>query len=256
MSNMAFGIEIDRIKDIARKAGGAIMEVYGRDFEVEIKEDNSPLTEADKASHDIIVDGLESCYPEIPILSEEGKDIPYDVRGKWERFWLVDPLDGTKEFIRRNDQFTVNIALIKAGVPVLGVVYVPVSATMYWGSEKGSFKQVADGEIVSIKASEVGEKVRVVASLSHFTDETKDFIGKKFAGKEYELVNSGSSLKLCLVAEGAADIYPRLAPTMEWDTAAAHAVVKNAGGRVYDYGTGIELSYNKENLLNPWFVVE
>lgn len=272
--------------DAALRAGGAIMEIYKRDFEVEFKADDSPLTEADKAAHHIIVDALEDSG--FPVLSEESKQIPYEERKAWETYWLVDPLDGTKEFIKKNGEFTVNIALIKDGRPVMGVVYAPVLQTMYYGIvqggegvEQGAWKATgcADRSIDEILSSsspcptphaQSGEaSLRVVASRSHCNEETEKFIGQ--LEKEFgtvELVSSGSSLKLCMVADGSADIYPRIAPTMEWDTAAAHAVVKAAGGRVVEYDQEIPavsylaensslraLCYNKPDLLNPFFVV-
>jgi 3'(2'), 5'-bisphosphate nucleotidase len=249
---------IEKLIAIAKEAGKAILEVYSSDFSVEDKESSSfsegssPLTEADTAADKIIKERLKELYPSIPILSEEGKDIPYPLRKKWDRFFLVDPLDGTKEFIKKNGEFTVNIALIDSGKPILGVVYVPVKDVLYYGSPDGSFK-VERGVKKRLEPSLNDGKLRVVASKSHFNDETKEYIEK--LGKEYELVNAGSSLKLCLVAANEADIYPRLGPTMEWDTAAAHAVVKYSGKKVLVYGSDEELRYNKKNLLNPYFVV-
>jgi len=251
----------------AIEAGKKILEVYENDFEVETKTDNSPLTEADKRSHYAIKDILSPLS--IDMLSEEGKLLSYDERKQWQKFWLIDPLDGTKEFIKRNGEFTVNIALIENGLPVCGVVYVPVTGKTYYGSQgNGSFaftynendKKTIDEYIESAaKLPDAAEPstYTVVASRSHNTPETENFIEEK--RKKYGEVNcisSGSSLKLCLVAEGKANVYPRLAPTMEWDTAAGHAVARFAGCNVYNYETGKELQYNKENLLNPWFVVE
>ncbi|MDX2002016.1 MAG: 3'(2'),5'-bisphosphate nucleotidase CysQ [Chitinophagales bacterium] len=255
-------INIQTIVDIARQAGETIMEVYRRDFNYEIKEDNSPLTEADRNSNHVIVEGLQAAYPQIPILSEESKAIPYDERKNWESFWLVDPLDGTKEFIKKNDEFTVNIALIRNGSPVLGVVYLPVTKEVYYSKlGEGAWKQVAEGEAKRIGEQPIHyrerEQVRVVASRSHLTQEVEDFVKDLYnIGKEVEYISAGSSLKFCLVAEGKADVYPRFGPTMEWDTAAAHAVALGAGRNVIDPKTGIALSYNKESLLNPWFIVE
>jgi 3'(2'), 5'-bisphosphate nucleotidase len=251
----------------AIEGGKKILEVYENEFEVETKSDNSPLTEADKKSHYAIKDILSPL--DINMLSEEGKLLSYNERKDWEKFWLIDPLDGTKEFIKRNGEFTVNIALVENGIPVAGVVYVPVTGKTYYGSAgKGSYaftfnesdkKSVEEYMSTAEKLPDASapEIYTVVASRSHNTPETEDFIEEK--RKEYGEVNcisSGSSLKLCLVAEGKANVYPRLAPTMEWDTAAGHAVAKFAGCNVYDYKTGKELQYNKENLLNPWFVVE
>jgi 3'(2'), 5'-bisphosphate nucleotidase len=253
--------------EAAIKAGKKILEVYENEFEVETKSDNSPLTEADKRSHHAIKDILSPL--DIDILSEEGKLLSYDERKDWKRFWLIDPLDGTKEFIKRNGEFTVNIALVENGFPIAGVVHVPVTGKTYYGdADNGSYaftyneiderpiEEYMNGAEKLPEAS-APEIYTVVASRSHNTPETENFIEEK--RKQYGEVNcisSGSSLKLCLVAEGKANIYPRLAPTMEWDTAAGHAVAKFAGCNVYDYKTGKELQYNKENLLNPWFVVE
>ncbi len=255
----------------AIEAGEAILDIYAQDFEVEFKADESPLTSADKAAHNLIVHALESTP--YPVLSEESEGVTYEERKNWESYWLVDPLDGTKEFIKKNGEFTVNIALIENGVPVLGVVYVPVEQALYFGDQNGAFKAVQGKHFQSIndllgKLSEVdafqrlkvsgtpGQPLRVVASKSHCNEETLTFISEleKIYGKA-ELVSRGSSLKLCMIAEGSADIYPRIAPTMEWDTAAAHAVVVAAGGTVVIYGTTDALVYNKENLLNPSFVV-
>ena len=250
----------------AIEAGKKILEVYERDFTVEIKADSSPLTEADRQAHHAIKDVLAETG--IPILSEEGKQMSYDERKNWKEFWLIDPLDGTKEFIKKNGEFTVNIALIKDGTPVLGVVYVPVTGVVYAGSqETGSFSfntnhngtSVSEllKDAVKLPFSIQQTQYTIVASRSHSTPETEAFIEerKKVHG-DVNLISAGSSLKLCLVAEGKAQVYPRLAPTMEWDTAAGHAVAKFAGCKVYNYETNNELKYNKENLLNPWFVVE
>lgn len=253
-------INIDTLLAIATKAGEAIMEIYARDFEVEIKGDNSPLTEADKKSNVVILEGLKANYPDIPFISEESKQTPYAVRSEWKRFWLIDPIDGTKEFIKKNGEFTVNIALVEEGVPVVGVVFVPAQQKMYYGIKGlGSFRVDAHGnkEQISNHVHYANkQKVIVVASRSHLSDETLDFVNDlKEQGKEVEYLSSGSSLKFCLVAEGAADVYPRFGPTMEWDTAAAHAVALYAGKNVINYETQQPLYYNKENLLNPYFIV-
>ena len=270
--------------DAALRAGGAILQIYARDFEVEFKADESPLTEADKAAHCIICDALEDTG--IPILSEESKAIDVAERKGWDRYWLVDPLDGTMEFIKKNGEFTVNIALIDDGRPVMGVVYAPVLKTIYWGSvhdgackttgcdEKSVDEITASGEPLPLRSviDNRQSAIKVVASRSHCNDETKAFIEALEKDGPVELVSSGSSLKLCLVAEGSADVYPRIAPTMEWDTAAAHAVVAAAGKRVVQYDSSVpavsylgdngqsraelhSLVYNKEDLLNPHFVV-
>lgn len=239
--------------EAAEAAGKAILEIYRReDFAVESKSDNSPLTLADKASNAVIMDFLAKTG--LPVLSEEGRSVDFDTRKGWDLFWMVDPLDGTKEFIKRNGEFTVNIALIRGGRPVMGVVYVPVMDTLYYGLEgKGAFKKEGSGNEEAISVSAIGESVTIVASRSHMSPETETFI----AGfKNAELISMGSSLKLLLVAEGKAHLYPRFAPTMEWDTAAAHAVVLAAGGEVLRMPEEVSLTYNKENLLNPWFLVK
>jgi len=252
----------------AVKAGKEILEIYGReDFEVESKADDSPLTLADKRAHEIITEMLKDTG--IPVLSEEGQHIPYMNRSWWSRFWLVDPLDGTKEFIKRNGEFTVNIALVEEGITEFGVVFAPVLNELYLGipgkgaflcREEKNFNLSLDyllqlAEQIPIETENQGY-FRVVASRSHFNEETRAYVDSLDSeGKEIQLVNKGSSLKLCMVALGSADIYPRLGPTMEWDTAAAHAVVKAAGKNVYRNDSGEELTYNKENLLNPYFVV-
>ncbi|MFZ3017909.1 MAG: 3'(2'),5'-bisphosphate nucleotidase CysQ [Gallionella sp.] len=240
---------------LAKQAGDAIMDVYrSGDVGATSKADDSPLTLADLASHRLIVEGLAKLAPDIPILSEEAADIPYAVRDAWVRFWLVDPLDGTKEFIKRNGEFTVNIALIENGGPVLGVVYAPVLDTCYYAArDVGAFVQygAAAAQPISAKRIANGEPIKVVASRSHSDARTAALL-ERLGG--HDCVSMGSSLKLCLVAAGAAHFYPRLGPTMEWDTAAAHAVVIAAGGTVCD-STGAELHYNKPDLHNPEFFV-
>ncbi len=251
-----FNTLLNPLADIARDAGKAILEVYERDDHgVETKQDESPITEADKAAHEIIEARLKALTPEIPVYSEESGDIAYADRKDWPEFWLVDPLDGTKEFIKRNGEFTVNIALVRGDTPVLGVVHVPVTAVTYLGGEGvGAFKEVA-GERQPIRCRERTTPVVMVASRSHggeAVEKLEAFIREEIG--EVERASMGSSLKLCLVAEGSADIYPRLAPTSEWDTAAAHAVVTAAGGVVTN--TAFEpLQYNKEDILNPFFLV-
>ncbi len=253
-------IDVHNVVDLAKQAGKAIMEVYHKDFDVEFKADQSPLTRADKAAHIVIERGLlaldQQNGTKIPILSEEGVNIPYDIRKKWTYFWLVDPLDGTKEFVKKNGEFTVNIALIYKNRPVLGVVYAPALNITYWAKiNEGAYK---DGYKLPLKTAKQREKFKIVASRSHLSDETKQFINAIDSPKEKELVSIGSSLKICLVAEGEADIYPRLGPTMEWDTGAAHAIVNEAGMQLQKYKNGAysEHLYNKENLLNGWFVVQ
>ena len=264
-------------------AGHAILDVYrSSDFKVEEKADKSPLTLADRRSHEIIVKRLGQL--DIPILSEEGKDIPYKQRKSWETYWLIDPLDGTKEFIKKNGEFTVNIAIIRNRKPAAGVIYVPDKNVLYYAfNNLGSFKADSIDGIKSIFskstrptteiAAEVMENIidasttlplndlanrpfSVIGSRSHASPELEAFVEEKRQEHgDVEFISAGSSLKLCLVAEGKADIYPRTGPTMEWDTAAGHAIAENAGCKVLQYDTTDPLIYNKENLLNPWFVV-
>jgi 3'(2'), 5'-bisphosphate nucleotidase len=250
------------------KAGDEILNVYeNEDFNIEFKEDDSPLTIADKRAHKIICQELEST--QIPILSEESKAIPFEKRKNWETFWLVDPLDGTKEFIKRNGEFTVNIALIENQKPVFGIIYAPVLKKIYCGYQNKAFLidepdfSVNEDELftiiqqksISLPIKNLKNKYTVVASRSHLSDETKDFIEalKKEKG-EIDIKSIGSSLKLCLIAEGSADVYPRFGPTMEWDIAAGHAIIEAAGAKLIQTDGKTPLNYNKENLLNPWFV--
>jgi 3'(2'), 5'-bisphosphate nucleotidase len=273
----------------AIEAGNAILQVYhSSDFKVQQKVDKSPLTLADRRAHEVIVKHLSEF--DIPVLSEEGKDILYDERKNWDTFWLVDPLDGTKEFIKKNGEFTVNIAMISNHKPVAGVVFVPDKNMLYFASrEIGSFKvdvgqiaqlmgaksgnidwplDLSETEAADILSALIGRSTNlpinestnqpytIAGSRSHSTPELEAFVEEK--RKQYgevEFISAGSSLKLCLVAEGRADIYPRTGPTMEWDTGAGQAIVECSGGKVYKYDTTEPLKYNKENLLNPWFVV-
>lgn len=271
-------VDVARIRKIAEEAGEQIMQIYRKDFEVIEKDDRSPLTAADQASHAVIKQGLSRLYPEIPVLSEEGEDIAYEERQAWSMFWLVDPLDGTKEFIKRNGEFTVNIALVEEGFPILGVIYVPVTKTMYVGSrQEGAYKVDAEGiqeQIschqlsihlrTSAKAEERGEEaigdnllsreLTLVESRSHPSPELEALMAK--LSKYYtniQRIQKGSSLKLCAVAEGVADLYPRLGPTMEWDTAAGQAIIEAAGGEVLTL-SGERFRYNKESLRNEYFL--
>ncbi len=244
---------------IARQAGEAILNIYHHsDFSqtVEWKADSSPLTMADKAAHEVIANALKISYPDIPILSEEGKQISYDIRKNWQRFWLIDPLDGTKEFIKKNGEFTVNIALIENGKPTVGVVFVPVKNWLFFAEEgKGAFKINEKGETKTLqgcKESLEKRPIHIVSSRSHLSEETANFMAQF---PHAECVSMGSSLKFMLIAEGEADIYPRFAPTMEWDTAAAHIIVTASGAKITNYPAGEPLVYNKENLLNPHFLV-
>ena len=241
-------------KEAALLGGREIMDVYQNDFDVVHKEDNSPLTIADQRANRVIEEHLKTT--EIPILSEEGIHLDYDTRKKWEYLWIVDPLDGTKEFIKRNGEFTVNIALVKNGLPILGVIYVPVKNWMYFGNSKGSFKEI-NNEVIKLPFSVAHRPYTAVGSRSHPSKETADFFDqlKKEKG-EVNVVSMGSSLKICLVAEGTADVYPRFAPTMEWDTAAGHAIAKFAGRIFKDVTTQKEMVYNREQLRNNWFIVE
>jgi len=242
------------VRGIAIEAGRCILDIYGRGFEVTQKADRSPVTEADHAAHALISERLAALTPGIPILSEESAGVRFPLRATWTRFWLVDPLDGTKEFISRNGEFTVNIALVENGRPTLGVVHVPVLGTTYSACHgKGAHKEYPDGRSHPIRVrSNAGVRPMVVASRSHASPEIKMFLE---AIGPHDLVSMGSALKLCLIAEGGADVYPRLGPTMEWDTAGAQCVVECAGGRVCDLH-GRTLTYNKADLHNPWFVAD
>jgi 3'(2'), 5'-bisphosphate nucleotidase len=248
-------IDIQDIVTIAKEVGNAIMKVYRQDFEVECKQDSSPLTLADKKANEIIEAGLNQLSVSFPILSEEGKEIPYKDRKHWEYFWLVDPLDGTKEFVKKNGEFTVNIALIYKDTPVLGVVFAPALDFCYWAKQgEGAFK---NGRKLPLKTGDQRNTYKVVASRSHMSDETQAFIDAIDTDEEKELISIGSSLKICLVAEGEADIYPRLGPTMEWDTGAVHAIVNESGKilKKYKGNNYLKHKYNKENSLNQWFIV-
>jgi 3'(2'), 5'-bisphosphate nucleotidase len=255
--------------NVSLEAGKEILDVYAQDFNVEIKEDDSPLTQADKRAHEAIMKGLNAIDPNIPVLSEEGRNIPYSERRDWSQFWLVDPLDGTKEFIKKNGEFTVNIALIEGQYPSIGIIYAPALDVFYFGRvgdagyklEDASKVEVTNEEELiqkSVRLPEKGDRhvTRAVASRSHISEETEEFI-KELEAKhgEVEVVSSGSSLKFCLVAEGEADYYPRYAPTMEWDTGAGQAIVEAAGGKVTRYEDDERFYYNREDLLNGWFLV-
>ena len=265
--------------EAAIQAGRAVLEVYDTDFEVEHKADDSPLTLADRRSHHIIVAHLSPTS--LPVLSEEGREMPYAERKNWRTFWLLDPLDGTKEFVKRNGEFTVNIALIRDGRPVMGVIYVPVQDMLYFGAAgKGAYKLVqAAGRIGAAPETPVDQEERfqavchasqrlplpspaptritVVGSRSHSTPEVQRIVDDlKEQHGEVELIAAGSSLKICMVAEGRAHLYPRTGPTMEWDTAAGQAIAEAAGAGLVVFDTEEPLRYNKENLRNPWFVVK
>lgn len=244
---------IQSVIDIARRAGDAILAVYERDFAVERKDDNSPLTAADLASHRIIVDGLRALTPDVPVLSEESADIDWDTRRAWSRYWLVDPLDGTREFVKRNGEFTVNIALVEDHRSVLGVVQTPVTGDLYHARlGEGAFRQATpEDDPEPIRVRRAGTPLVVAGSRSHASDRQKELLGRLGA---YELLPRGSSLKFCMIARGDADLYLRAGPTSEWDTAAAHCVLEAAGGDVCMFD-GMPLRYNtKASLLNPEFV--
>ena len=255
----------------ALEAGDEILSVYEQPHEVEIKSDNSPLTIADRKSHLKIIDHLQ--HTQLPVLSEEGKAIAFETRSNWDLFWMVDPLDGTKEFIKKNGEFTVNIALIEKGKAVAGVIYAPVTDTLWFGSvDTGSFRitdaSTVDQHTISntdillqsgnrLPLATTNRPFTVVASRSHLSPETEALVDElRIKHPDITFVSKGSSLKICLVAEGSADIYPRLAPTMEWDTAAGQAIAENAGCKMINALTGSTVIYNKEQLLNPHFIVE
>jgi 3'(2'), 5'-bisphosphate nucleotidase len=263
----------------AMQAGQSILEIYETEFVVEHKADNSPLTLADRRSHQILVDHLVSTH--LPILSEEGRDLPYEERRAWHTFWLLDPLDGTKEFVKRNGEFTVNIALIRKSQPVMGVIYVPVQDVLYFGAtDWGAYKLTGAANQIASFAEALTDKreqfqnvchvsqrlplgsmapglITVVGSRSHSTPEVQQIVDNlKKQHDEVNLISAGSSLKICMVAEGRAHLYPRTGPTMEWDTAAGQAIAEAAGARLLVFDTEEPLRYNKENLRNPWFVVQ
>lgn len=243
---------------IIKQAGDAIMEIYARsDFMVTKKEDNSPVTVADKISNNIIIEALKKLTPDIPILSEESTEIPYEERKEWQQFWLIDPLDGTKEFIKRNGEFTINIALIEDNKPILGVVYAPALGTLYYGAKGLGAYKLEDSSKKRITTQEYknGDLLNIVASHSHHNENTEKFI--KNIEQDHipiNIITIGSSLKFCLVAEGSIHVYPRFGPTMEWDTGAGQAIIEATGGTVTDMENR-PLRYNKEKLLNPYFIV-
>ncbi len=261
---------IDAAGRIIIEAGLAILQVYDTDFQVDTKEDASPITEADRRAHRIIREGLRNIdipeYRHLPFLSEEGLHTPYPERKAWKRYWLVDPLDGTKEFVHRNGEFTVNIALIEDGLPAAGWVYVPAADLLYVGTAgEGAYRlenanrTAGRGDMVRLPDTrrQAGRDVlKIVASRSHLNEATRRYIEtvQTRLGRQGETVQAGSSLKLCRIAEGSADLYPRFGPTMEWDTAAAHAVCRAAGASVTDVETGKEMRYNKEDLRNHHFI--
>jgi len=272
--NNAFQLLFVSLKT-AVQAGEAVLDVYHSDFAVDQKEDKTPLTLADRRAHQIITQRLAATN--IPVLSEEGRHIPYSERSGWRRLWIVDPLDGTKEFVKRNGEFTVNIALVEDGRPVMGVIFVPVKSLLYFGADglgayvledQDVLKALGADQVPSLyavlerstglpRAVPARSVLKVVGSRSHLTDEVQSFVeALRQKHGRVEFTSAGSSLKICLVAAGEADIYPRLGPTMEWDIAAGQAIAENAGARFYCYDTNQPMVYNREDLLNPWFVVE
>lgn len=264
---MNYRLLLEKAITASIEAGDAIMDVYNGAIEVEYKDDESPLTIADQKANDVIVSHLEGTN--IPIISEENKQVDFEIRKQWNSCWIVDPLDGTKEFMKRNGEFTVNIALVTQGKPELGVIYVPATRTIYFAivSEKDAYKSQINNREIDFKsffvkptriepAQNNSTEIRVVGSRSHMNQDTQNFVeelGKSY--KTVEIVSKGSSLKFCLVAEGKADLYPRFAPTMEWDTAAGQAICNSAGIKVISQESEEEMLYNKENLLNSWFLV-
>jgi 3'(2'), 5'-bisphosphate nucleotidase len=245
---------ISSVVEIAKEAGIAITEIYNSDFDYQLKKDLSPITAADNLSHNIITERLKTLTPNIPILSEENCNIPYKIRSQWTQYWLVDPLDGTKEFISKNGEFTVNIALIENNTPIFGVIDIPVTNETYWGSKvNGSFCSDANNDVKQINVSEDNQNpIRLVASRSHPSNMLASLLEIIV---DYEIIEIGSSIKFCLIASGQADCYPRFGPTSEWDTAAGEAIVESAGGQVVNTN-GDSMNYNvKEDYLNPNFIV-
>ncbi|PKP52105.1 MAG: 3'(2'),5'-bisphosphate nucleotidase [Bacteroidetes bacterium HGW-Bacteroidetes-1] len=259
---------LELVIKIAIEAGDAIMGVYTTDFTVDFKKDNSPLTKADTLANDIIIKGLEQTGK--PVISEEGRNIPFNIRENWKTFWLVDPLDGTKEFVNRNGEFSVNIALIESKTPVMGVIYAPVPDTLYFSDESGAWKLehakgvvIGNSDITHLKRESSQLPLErsdpdftVVVSRSHLNADTTDFINKeKQKHHNIRIVSRGSSLKMCMIAEGKADVYPRFGITSEWDTAAGHAIIRATGGKIVQIANeAIELTYNNEDLENPSFI--
>jgi len=251
------------------EAGIKVNEIYQMDFEIAFKADKSPLTTADTASNEVIMRYLDPL--QIPVLSEEGRSISYEERSRWQRLWIVDPLDGTKEFIKKNGEFTINVALVEKGSPIMGVIYIPVERSLYFASEETGSMKVMDITPADLNTSldefmmrgtklplkKADRVYTIVGSKSHLSPETEVFINSlKEKHGDVEVLSRGSSLKICMVAEGMADIYPRFAPTMEWDIAAGHAIAKYAGSRIIKTDSNDEVSYNKKDLLNPWFIVQ
>ena len=238
---------------IVEDAGVEIMKVYSTDFDIQIKNDESPVTLADKNANMIIEKGLTCINESIPILSEEGKNVSYDIRNEWDYYWLVDPLDGTKDFIKKNDEFTVNIALMKSEAPLFGIVYAPVTRVCYWGGGSvGAWKRDSEKNVAKIQVNLLlDKKVKLASSRSHPSNKMSKFL---LQFENYELCPMGSSYKICLVSDGSVDLYPRLGPTMEWDTAASHAIIQGSGGELLQVNNKLPLIYNKSELVNPDFI--
>ena len=244
-----------RVIAIAQRAGDAIMNIYEETFTVDYKPDETPITEADRVANRIITTSLSNQFPGIPILSEENQLVPYDERKMWEIFWLIDPLDGTREFVEKNDEFTINIALIRQQTPIFGVVYAPAKDLLYYTTSDEAFRLGPESAITLLPIKQSKRKVKIViVSRSHFNSATIAYL-RTLQG-DFDLMLLGSALKICFVAEGIADLYPRCSPTMEWDVAAAHAIVNKAGKHVFQLHTCNDLIYNKCDLHNPWFVVK
>lgn len=245
---------IDDLIILSIDAGKAILNIYESDFDYQIKEDASPLTEADKISHQIIYKKLTELTPDIPIISEEDSSIPFHIRSLWKKYWLIDPLDGTKEFINKNGEFTVNIALIEDNRPILGIIYIPITKETYWGSNQiGSFYTKENEEPIKMSISKGTQNyIRIMASRSHPSDALESLLEQ--IGR-YKIINRGSSLKFCLIASGYADVYPRFGPTSEWDTAAGDAIVRFSGGHICDLENNPLLYNTKESFINPYFIV-
>lgn len=252
---MSLPVSFDALAELTRRAGARTLHWWNKPLEVMDKPDSSPVTAADLAAHHMILEGLQALTPDIPVLSEEAADVPLERRLDWDCFWLVDPLDGTKEFIAGTDEFTVNIALIEAGQVVAGVVGVPAQDTLYWGGAGlGTWKQSGTAQPSAISVRQAVTPLTVVGSRRHSSPDQQTFMDRLQTLESSQLVSVGSSLKFCLVAEGQADLYPRLGPTSQWDTAAAQAVVEGAGGRVVRLD-GQRFDYPaRESWLNPYFV--
>lgn len=252
MATDVFIQQLDKLLAMVSKAGEAVMEVYeSGDFNVEYKADTSPLTQADKASHQIIYDGLVSLTPSLPVLSEESKLVSYQVRKKWTRYWCVDPLDGTKEFVKRNGEFAINLSLIEENKPILGIIYAPVTKIFYYGMDHyGSWKKTISETPVLLENRDVPDKLVALGSRSHANSEEQKMLEQYHV---HDFISIGSSLKFCMLAEGKAHIYYRMGPTMEWDTAAGHAIINNAQCELFQVNGGV-FEYNKPNLINPGFI--